>query len=586
QTAYIGETVHFNGSGSFDPDVHWENEIVDWGEGGVGRQNSLALDTNGDPHISYQDCHNTSLKYARKRGDSWDIETLDSEGSNGWHSSIALDGNDKPHISYNKGRSDEALKYAKWTGSNWRIEIVDSSGDRSNPTSLALDSSGKSHISYYESQDADLKYAKSSHTGWIIQTVDSTDYVGHYSSISLDTSDMPHISYYDWTNGDLKYAKWIGDSWNIKIVDSESNVGVYNSLALDRLSNPHISYLDLGNHLLKYAFYNGSAWHIETVTSLGYTNLVGHVTSLALDSYDYPHISYFQSQQRDLRYAVWTGAYWNIETVDSEGHAGSYSSLAVDEDDNPRISYIGDAALKYANRIGGITSYEWDFGDGSPHGFGICPIHVYDSTGIYNVTLTVTNSEGKSDTDICVITINFPPSASPSLPNFQLNQGWNLISLPTIQNNTGIQTVLQSIEWEYDVLQLYDASDSRDPWKHYHVSKPSHLNDLSEINHEMGIWIHIVKEEGTTLYLEGDKSTTPQFINLYSGWNLVGYPSTTNRLRNNALNNLMFGTDVDLIQTYNSETQNWEEIRENDCLEIGKGYWVHAKTDCVWEVLN
>ncbi|UCG69571.1 MAG: PKD domain-containing protein, partial [Thermoplasmata archaeon] len=47
QTAYIGETVHFNGSGSFDPDVHWENEIVDWGEGGVGRQNSLALDTNG-----------------------------------------------------------------------------------------------------------------------------------------------------------------------------------------------------------------------------------------------------------------------------------------------------------------------------------------------------------------------------------------------------------------------------------------------------------------------------------------------------------------------------------------------------------
>lgn len=44
---------------------------------------------------------------------------------------------------------------------------------------------------------------------------------------------------------------------------------------------------------------------------------------------------------------------------------------------------------------GSIASYRWDFGDGS-HGSGVRTTHTYDSAGSYRVTLSVTDSDGKT----------------------------------------------------------------------------------------------------------------------------------------------------------------------------------------------
>lgn len=40
------------------------------------------------------------------------------------------------------------------------------------------------------------------------------------------------------------------------------------------------------------------------------------------------------------------------------------------------------------------TSFDWDFGDGSPHGSGVNPTHTYAMPGSYTVTLTASNSKG------------------------------------------------------------------------------------------------------------------------------------------------------------------------------------------------
>jgi len=44
-----------------------------------------------------------------------------------------------------------------------------------------------------------------------------------------------------------------------------------------------------------------------------------------------------------------------------------------------------------------IVSYEWDFGDGTPHEFGGIVIHKFAEARIYSVSLTVIDSEGLSD---------------------------------------------------------------------------------------------------------------------------------------------------------------------------------------------
>jgi parallel beta-helix repeat protein len=164
-----------------------------------------------------------------------------------------------------------------------------------------------------------------------------------------------------------------------------------------------------------------------------------------------------------------------------------------------------------------------------------------------------------------------------------LKQGWNLISVPLIQNIPNLATVLQMIDGYYDAVQFFNQTDPFDHWKHYRPGK-SLGNDLSEINESMGFWIHITQPGETIFIYNGTQPTSNQSITLHPGWNMVGYPSLTNRTRDNALNNIVYGTDVDSIWTFNAATQAWQEIGSSDYFELGKGYWIHSKVTKVWDV--
>ncbi len=69
---------------------------------------------------------------------------------------------------------------------------------------------------------------------------------------------------------------------------------------------------------------------------------------------------------------------------------------------------------------GTIVAYDWDFGDGNT-GTGMTPTHTYAADGTYNVTLTVTDDAGETDSATTTATIgtvppNQPPVADPNGP--------------------------------------------------------------------------------------------------------------------------------------------------------------------------
>jgi hypothetical protein len=105
-------------------------------------------------------------------------------------------------------------------------------------------------------------------------------------------------------------------------------------------------------------------WHCEIVNADSSGNIqivdqegdVGWSSSIALDSNDNPHISYYDKTNNLLKYAYYTGTNWIKQTVDTDVYLRlySYSSIALDSNDNPHISYYdanGDD-LKYAYYTG------------------------------------------------------------------------------------------------------------------------------------------------------------------------------------------------------------------------------------------
>ena len=171
---------------------------------------SMELDAADNPHISYTEITGSGdkIQYITKSGTVWNTpETVATSelGANVVYSSIALDSSGNPHISFFDSTTDELFYASKDTG-GWNIETVDS-GILAQYTSLVLDSNDNPHISYYNYLETNLKYATKTAGVWNSESIDDTDDdVGKFTSIALDSCGNPHISYYDESNNELKYA--------------------------------------------------------------------------------------------------------------------------------------------------------------------------------------------------------------------------------------------------------------------------------------------------------------------------------------------------------------------------------------------
>ena len=355
----------------------WTKETVDTNN--TGRYSSIAVNrANGNIHISYFDSKNfdlkyakyngswskstldgtpSDLKYAKKTGGSWSVQSVDSTDDKGEYTSIALDRGNNVHISYFDWTSND-LRYLNWAQSiGWKSPVpVDFSGDLGQYSSVALDPSGYPHVSYYDLGNGDLKYARYNGASWAYETVYSTNDSGSYSSLALDANGYPHISFYDYTEGDLKYAYKDGSGWHYEVVDSTPDTGLYTSIAITEDGYPRISYYDWDNGDLKYAKKSQSGWSREIVDGTGDA---GWHTSLELDSVDSPHIAYYDWTNGALKYASYNGSAWELQTVDDTGNSGEFCSLALDRYNGAHISYIDwdSFNLKYAYFQGSTAAY-------------------------------------------------------------------------------------------------------------------------------------------------------------------------------------------------------------------------------------
>jgi len=301
---------------------------------------SLALDTHDVPHISYIAFTSPTtyrLVYTTKIAAAWVAEIVDTVGPGGM-TSIALDGDDNPHIAYHS--MDGLVKYARKLGGVWDVETIAVDVEYgSSGISLALDSQGNPHIAYWAYRN--LTYA-SRGGSWGFEIVASTSPT-NIVSLALDTQNVPHIIYWMTSGGEIKYARKPAGAWLIETVTTGVPVG----LAVDPAGQPHIAYTQTAG--VAYATKTDGSWIFEILDPTGSGGLFH---TLALDSQGNPHISYKRSSPQEvIRHATRRDGTWTTETVETTSTWIGAVGVAVDSHDVPHLCYdVGGAILKYATR--------------------------------------------------------------------------------------------------------------------------------------------------------------------------------------------------------------------------------------------
>jgi uncharacterized protein YkwD len=271
-------------------------------------------------------------------------------------------------------------------------------------------------------------------------------------------------------------------------------------------------------------------------------------------------------------------------TIYNQGSTDSYPIQARFYDGDPDLGGVQIGANKQIPHIlihseSAQVNVTWD----TTGGTGSHDIYIVVD---YNDIISESDEGNNKAYKAIIINDTSPPPDPPQNFSVSLHHGWNLVSFPYVVSDTSLDQVLDSINGDYDSVQYYNSSDVYDSWKHYSNQKPSYMNDLLDLDNGKGFLVHVVKTDGAELIIEGDAPSSPHSIHLNSGWNLVGYPSETAQLRDYALNNLVFGDEIDAIVGKDNVTKNLKDIEELDEMEPGKGYWIHATNDCEWIFLS
>src|SRR5271163_3196937 len=209
---------------------------------------SVGVTPDGTVHLSwyripYTDHTYAHIRYAYLKEGVWLMQTLDYDMQTGKWNSMVIDPQGNPEISYDafvKG----LMKVASWDGSHWKISIVDSRGAHGEDYSLGMGSSimmdekGVFHVAYYT--QTEVRHAWLDGKTWKVETVDKVEPTGtaydYRTSLVLDRDGTLHMSYED--NGVLKHAFREDGQWRVQIIAGTGTArSRFNFMTVDRKEN-------------------------------------------------------------------------------------------------------------------------------------------------------------------------------------------------------------------------------------------------------------------------------------------------------------------------------------------------------------
>jgi hypothetical protein len=190
-------------------DGQWVVHSID---GGIsGKWNSLAIDAKGMPHLTYsQWSTGGDIRFAEWNGKDWVIEGVGNRSktsvTRGYDNSLALDAEGSPHISFFE---DTALDYAYKKDGKWVVEKVTDISPHydfyQGSTTILLDRQGSPHIIFGDL--GAVKHAYYDGKEWQVEAIASGG-LGQYGNVdaTIGPDDTLYVSYPDPGDGRVKVA--------------------------------------------------------------------------------------------------------------------------------------------------------------------------------------------------------------------------------------------------------------------------------------------------------------------------------------------------------------------------------------------
>ncbi|UCD91996.1 MAG: S8 family serine peptidase [Methanobacteriota archaeon] len=155
-----------------------------------------------------------------------------------------------------------------------------------------------------------------------------------------------------------------------------------------------------------------------------------------------------------------------------------------------------------------------------------------------------------------------------------LYQGMEFVSIPLELKSDSIQTVLQTVWDSFDMVRIYDTITG--DWQSYWGMKA--YGEISTLNHEKAFWIRVTEMD---VFIVAGRVIDTVSLQLFSGWNMVGYPS----LRNSSVSDALYSISYVTIEGYDNNPPYYlRTLNGTSTIATGYGYWVYVQEDQTWTV--
>ena len=156
-----------------------------------------------------------------------------------------------------------------------------------------------------------------------------------------------------------------------------------------------------------------------------------------------------------------------------------------------------------------------------------------------------------------------------------LSPGANLISLPLVPDDIGIEAVLAGILDRVETVWHYDTSGAVPRWRSYAPGAPS---DLRVMRDGPGYWVHL-KDDGAgdaALTITGREATGPA-RRVARGWNLVGFTATSPQSPGEYLGALGGSAGTTMVGYAGGTAEPVLPSAAPPQLMPGRGYWLYLE---------